>query len=164
MASPSPSRAGPWRIFHVRDARGTLRDIGMMRSWRLWPGSLKFVVLLCVLLLGFMQYELVRFMIADWGLRNSKVGGDNWYDLLLPAGAILVAMLVTIAGIVRISVPAVARRIFTLGMCPACRYSFRGLEPGPDRCTICPECGGAWGDQIAASGSAGPDKPDRNIP
>ncbi|GJM19999.1 MAG: hypothetical protein DHS20C14_22120 [Phycisphaeraceae bacterium] len=28
--------------------------------------------------------------------------------------------------------------------CPACTYDLAGLEPAPDGCTVCPECGGAW--------------------
>lgn len=28
--------------------------------------------------------------------------------------------------------------------CPACEYDMAGLDPEPDNCLECPECGGAW--------------------
>lgn len=28
--------------------------------------------------------------------------------------------------------------------CPACNYDLSGVEPEPDLCTVCPECGAAW--------------------
>ncbi len=28
--------------------------------------------------------------------------------------------------------------------CPSCDYSIAGVEPAPDRCTVCPECAAAW--------------------
>lgn len=28
--------------------------------------------------------------------------------------------------------------------CPACEYDLAGLDPEPDNCLVCPECGGAW--------------------
>ena len=30
------------------------------------------------------------------------------------------------------------------GECPTCGYSLRRLDPEPDGCTVCPECGAAW--------------------
>lgn len=43
------------------------------------------------------------------------------------------------------------------GACPVCWYDLRGLEPEPDACRTCPECGSAWrlGRGRAAS-AAGP--------
>jgi len=32
----------------------------------------------------------------------------------------------------------------TARRCPACSYGLEGIEPSPDRCTVCPECGAAW--------------------
>ena len=29
-------------------------------------------------------------------------------------------------------------------VCLACGYSLKGIDPDPDGCTVCPECGGAW--------------------
>jgi hypothetical protein len=35
-------------------------------------------------------------------------------------------------------------RIAREGSCFACGYPFAGLNPEPDGCTCCPECGAAW--------------------
>ena len=37
------------------------------------------------------------------------------------------------------------RRLFRYhAHCPSCLYGIRDIEPDPDGCTICPECGAAW--------------------
>jgi len=30
------------------------------------------------------------------------------------------------------------------GLCPACAYNINEIQPDPDGCTVCPECGAAW--------------------
>ena len=30
------------------------------------------------------------------------------------------------------------------GVCLICEYNLAGLQPEPDGCVVCPECGGAW--------------------
>lgn len=29
-------------------------------------------------------------------------------------------------------------------ICPSCGYALENLDPAPDGCTVCPECGAAW--------------------
>ena len=40
--------------------------------------------------------------------------------------------------------PLVRDGLLTQGFCPACAHGLRGVPPGPDGCTVCPECGAAW--------------------
>lgn len=37
-----------------------------------------------------------------------------------------------------------AAELLRMKECPSCRYHLDDLEPDPDGCTICPECGAAW--------------------
>ena len=30
------------------------------------------------------------------------------------------------------------------GRCGGCKYALNGIDPEPDVCTVCPECGAAW--------------------
>ena len=39
---------------------------------------------------------------------------------------------------------AAARAMMRTGLCPACAYQIHDIEPDPDGCTVCPECGAAW--------------------
>ncbi|MEX2219225.1 MAG: hypothetical protein WD749_10760 [Phycisphaerales bacterium] len=32
----------------------------------------------------------------------------------------------------------------TAGFCPSCGYGLAELNPEPDGCRVCPECGAAW--------------------
>jgi hypothetical protein len=43
-----------------------------------------------------------------------------------------------------IHVPVAIRICVKNGICSACGYSIKGLEPQDDGCTVCPECGAAW--------------------
>ena len=40
--------------------------------------------------------------------------------------------------------PLVRDGLLAQGLCPACGHGVRGIPPGPDGCTVCPECGAAW--------------------
>jgi|GEM_PF-2351175 len=37
------------------------------------------------------------------------------------------------------------RAILRVGRCPSCLYELDGVPTEADGCTVCPECGGAWG-------------------
>lgn len=39
---------------------------------------------------------------------------------------------------------AAIRAMTRAGLCPSCAYRIDSIEPEPDECTVCPECGGAW--------------------
>jgi hypothetical protein len=41
------------------------------------------------------------------------------------------------------------------GRCKACAFSLAGLNPEPDGCTLCPECGAAW--RLPSADAADPD-------
>ena len=45
---------------------------------------------------------------------------------------------------VKAHVENAVRMCLSLRICPACGYDMTGLEPAPDGCTACPECGAAW--------------------
>lgn len=36
------------------------------------------------------------------------------------------------------------RRLLESGQCPGCLYKVWTVNPEPDGCTVCPECGAAW--------------------
>lgn len=44
----------------------------------------------------------------------------------------------------KIWIPAVARYWLSIGQCASCRYDLANVEPAPDTCVVCPECGAAW--------------------
>jgi hypothetical protein len=41
-------------------------------------------------------------------------------------------------------IPFAIRVCVKNGICSACGYNIKGLEPQDDGCTVCPECGAAW--------------------
>lgn len=48
------------------------------------------------------------------------------------------------------------------GLCPSCAYSLADLSPEADRCTVCPECGGAWRRRpMLAAGVSVPGSPTK---
>ncbi len=68
--------------------------------------------------------------------------------LLSPVSSTLI-VLVSITGVAVFAAMAdrgerLANDMARAGRCPGCAYPFAGLEPEPDLCTVCPECGSAW--------------------
>lgn len=41
-------------------------------------------------------------------------------------------------------IPELAHAMLRRGQCASCSYPIADLNPTPDGCTICPECGAAW--------------------
>lgn len=97
-------------------------------------------------------FELLAAPVMVWGIvlltgagvtyRIAKTGGFVW-PVVLFLGVALVGAVFS-----RRLPPASSRHVagamLELKRCPSCAFTLVGRAPEPDRCVICPECGGAW--------------------
>lgn len=81
------------------------------------------------------------------GFLSARFPPGHWV-FGLSVGAFLVVwastLLLALARVARMNAPAHISAAKQLGRCPLCDYTIVNLEPERDRCTVCPECGGAW--------------------
>ncbi len=63
---------------------------------------------------------------------------------LIPAVLIPFGMVAVLVRAPKLAWSTWTEQIIAQGHCPSCGYPLEGLDPEPDGCRVCPECGGAW--------------------
>ena len=91
--------------------------------------------MLSIILVGLLGFFLVRH------LRPSLPAAWGWAP-----GMVLLALLIYAGALAtRVREIAMQERIAKRrGVCAACGYALREIEPEGDDCRVCPECGSAW--------------------
>ena len=71
-------------------------------------------------------------------------GGWVIFMAILPAGGMLVGVLLPSRMLGAPSDDDIAHAMRLTQVCPACGYDLHDLKAEVDGCTVCPECGAAW--------------------
>ena len=92
--------------------------------------------------------QLLMIALGTYGVYGMSTSAFRKpWDWVGPAGVCLSATigLVTAWSYLRsINATRLARGFLAIRCCASCGYSLLGLDPEPDGCTVCPECGSAW--------------------
>ncbi|MDX2017625.1 MAG: hypothetical protein SFY95_08325 [Planctomycetota bacterium] len=143
-----------WRgLIDVRPARGPrpassrklarVRHVGALArhsARNLWRGIFSMPAFFAVLL-------VTLAIVFAWSLREFGPQAIA-FVLFSPVSSTILLVAVTALITFRGALGARGERIrdglLHAGRCPVCLYPLEDLEPEPDRCTVCPECGAAW--------------------
>ncbi len=84
-----------------------------------------------------------------WGLRHAEPIGYLFFMFVIGSfGVVLFIAAITRPKTLRREINRLGKELDLIRRtdesCLVCRYSLDGLQPEPDGCTVCPECGGAW--------------------
>lgn len=158
---PEPVKPGPlglhYTIFDHRGKRVPIPTVTWAERFAHAPSATRFlpqvslsistIGLLALVITGtFAMQEAASRLAVTFTPHSSAT--KTAIQLLGLFGPLLVIGLLLVAGIFfsasKIWIPAVARYWLSIGQCASCRYDLANIEPAPDACTVCPECGAAW--------------------
>lgn len=150
-------RGNPVRAFDFESIRAVATDRASLRRLvedesshptrdinTLWLGMLGLAASVVTLIL----VQLAVFALFGW----FGAGGRSWKLAFVASGlAVIVAAIVNAparnsirAAIARRRASIIAHAAAAEGFCGGCAYPLDALDPEPDGCTVCPECGAAW--------------------
>lgn len=99
---------------------------------------------------------IVPFVLV-LGVVPAIVSGSSWpwwaRALVMVPGALLPVVFGAVLAR-RISTERIAEAYLRAGLCASCGYELGTVEPEEDGCRVCPECGAAWRQPVAAANYA----------
>jgi len=124
------------------------RDIRLLVSSRLQEGGAKEYYLPLLVWMALMLSSMFLW-IPSFVRFVSSLSTLSWLVAALQGVLVPVTMTPFLYWSARRMRARVARLIIAEDHCATCGYSLRGVQPEPDGCTVCPECGSAWDRSIA---------------
>lgn len=118
----------------------------MNRPTRAYRWCFKFGAVVCVFAILNILNVLTSFSVHSTAPRQGNTSISNMM-VWAYVGIVFIFMpiMVTIYRVgMRRSLPAQARAVLKIGMCPTCAKTIMDLPPEPDGCVICPGCRSAW--------------------